>query len=509
MTEVLLLILAMILVAACGGFVAAEFAFITVPRSAVEADAARGDAKAKGVLAALRTLSTQLSGAQLGITVTNLAIGFLAEPSIAVLLRGPLESTGLSESAAPAVSLTAALVLATGITMVFGELIPKNLAIARPMATARAVQGFLRGFTKANAWPIRFFNGTANRIVRAFGVEPQEELASARSAEELSALVRHSANEGTLAEDTADLVERSLAFGDRRARDAMTPRPQMISLRPEASLNDLIEAAKATGHSRFPVIDVVQEGGHTDTRILGLAHVRGALATRFEDRPGTAVSTIVTEASLVPDSLELDELMDDLRAGGLQMALLIDEFGSLAGLVTLEDLVEEIVGEVRDEHDEEELEPVHGVDGSWDLSGLMRVDEVNELLEIHLPEDDAYDTLGGLIADELGRLAEVGDEVEVEVEVVTDDLGREEHERVALEVLELDGHRIDTVRVRLVPEGDDAEADEAATDAVGPEDHGGADAADSRRARPRGDGAAHPGSDYPGVGGTGSGGAPR
>ena len=154
---------------------------------------------------------------------------------------------------------------------------------------------------------------------------------------------------------------------------------------------------------------------------------------------------------------------------------------------------------------------MHGVYGSWDLSGLMRVDEVNELLEIHLPEDDAYDTLGGLIADELGRLAEVGDEVEVEVEVevVTDDLGREEHERVALEVLELDGHRIDTVRVRLVPEGDDAEADEAATDAVGPEDHGGADAADSRRARPRGDGAAHPGSDYPGVGGTGSGGAPR
>ncbi|UFU01778.1 hemolysin family protein [Ruania suaedae] len=445
MTEIAFLVLAMVLVAGCGAFVAAEFAFVTVNRSQVEAEAAAGDRGATKVLAALRTLSTQLSGAQLGITVTNLGIGYLAEPSIARLLQGPLGTAGLSETATRSVSLTVAMLLATAVTMIVGELIPKNLAIAQPLRTAKAVVGFQRGFTWVNTWPIRFFNGTANRILRLMGIEPQEELASARSAEELSALVRHSAREGVLPEDTAELIERSLAFGDRRARDAMTPLSQVVSLRPEDSLTDLITAAKTSGHSRFPVIEVVQDNGHTESRVVGLAHVRGALAIPFDRRDRVPVSQVLTEASLVPDSLELDTLMDDLRGGGLQMAVLIDEFGSPAGLVTLEDLVEEIVGEVRDEHDADEPGAVAESDGSWTIPGLMRVDEVSELIAAEMPEDEAYDTVGGLLADELERLPEPGDRVELTVD-------RQEEEGrvlVTIEVVELDGHRVDTVRVRL------------------------------------------------------------
>src|SRR5699024_9161691 len=200
---------------------------------------------------------------------------------------------------------------------------------------------YQRVWTTINAYPIRFFNGTANAIVRLLGIQPQEELASARSAEELSALVRHSARSGTLAEDTAELLEKSLEFGDLRARDAMTPHSQIISLAPQDTLADLVDAAKSSGYSRFPVLQTVQDNGHTQTRVDGLVHVRGTLAVPFAERATTPVSAILTEATLVPDSLELDELMDDLRSGGLQMALVIDEFGDLDGLVTLEDLIEE------------------------------------------------------------------------------------------------------------------------------------------------------------------------
>ena len=196
MTEWILLASALVLVAACGGFVAAEFALVTVDRAAVERAAERGTRGAAGTLAALRTLSTQLSGAQLGITITNLAIGFLATPAIGVLIEGPLASLGLGEGAVIGVSATVALVLATFFTMVFGELVPKNLAIANPMGVARATNTFQRGFTRAMAWPIGLFNGSANAIVRFVGVEPQEELRSARNPQEIGSLVRRSAAQG-------------------------------------------------------------------------------------------------------------------------------------------------------------------------------------------------------------------------------------------------------------------------------------------------------------------------
>src|SRR3954454_2806664 len=237
MIEVLLILLALALVVACGAFVAAEFSFVTVDRGAAER------AEAHGVLDALRTLSTQLSGAQLGITVTNLLIGFLAEPSIARLIGGP-----------EPVAVIIALVLATGVTMVFGELVPKNLAIAQPLATARAVQGFMRGFTRATRPVITVLNGAANALLRRIGVEPQEELASARSPEELVSLVRHSAERGTLERGTAALLQRSLVFGERRAEEIMIPRGRVVSVREADPVDVVIEKAGASGRSRFPVV---------------------------------------------------------------------------------------------------------------------------------------------------------------------------------------------------------------------------------------------------------------
>jgi CBS domain containing-hemolysin-like protein len=449
MIELLLILLALALVAACGAFVAAEFSFLTVDRATVQRAADDGDAQARGVLQALRSLSTQLSAAQVGITATNLLIGFLAEPSIADLIDGPLESLGVPGSAITGVALVIALVLATGVTMLFGELIPKNLAIARPLETARAVQGFQRGFTVAAGPLVRFFNGSANAILRRIGIEPQEELASARSPEELVSLVRRSAEQGTLEPATATLLQRSLAFGERQAGDVMTPRERTQTVGADEPVRALLEQARATGRSRFPVVEP-----EDSSRIVGIAHIKDAVRIPHEDRGTVSVAEIMTAPVFVPTTVDLDALLGQLREGGLQLAIVVNEFGGVDGLVTLEDLVEEIVGEVRDEHDEPEERAVRQDDGSWLVSGLLRPDEVQRLTGIPLPEDEHYETVAGLIGKELGRVPVVGDAVRITV----DEPGEEPRD-VDLVVAGVDGLRVDRVGIVSVPrprEEDDA-----------------------------------------------------
>jgi CBS domain containing-hemolysin-like protein len=436
MIEALLILAALALVVACGAFVAAEFAFVTVDRSAVERAAAGGDRKAQGVLSALRRLSTQLSAAQVGITVTNLLIGYMAEPSIARLIDGPLESLGVPENAVGGVALAIALTLATGATMVLGELVPKNLAIAQPLATARAVQGFQRGFTRATGPLVRAFNETANAILRRLGIEPQEELASARSPEELASLVRHSAEEGTLEMSTATLLQRSLDLGERRAHEIMTPRGRVRAVERDAPATAVVEAARASGHSRFPVVD--------GDDFAGIAHVKDAVSVPFERRGAVTVADVMQPPLLVPASLELDHLLGTLRGGGLQMALVVDEFGNVDGLVTLEDLVEEIVGEVRDEHDPGEFRARREGEGSWLLSGLLRPDEVQRATSLALPEDDDYETIAGLVADRLARMPRPGDAVELQVRDADD-----EERTVTLRVVGMDGLRVDRIRMAV------------------------------------------------------------
>ena len=329
MTEWVLLAVSVALIAACGAFVAAEFAFVTVDRAAVDRAAESGDRAAQGVRSALRSLSTQLSGAQVGITVTNLAIGFLAEPAIASLIDGPLEAAGVPEGAVPGLAVGTGLVLATLATMVFGELVPKNLAIAKPLGTARATQAFQRGFTTAMALPIRALNGSANALVRRLGIEPQEELRSARTSKELASLINRSASEGTLDAGTAGLMQRSVAFGERTAGEIMTPRVRMASVQASRPASTVIELARTTGHSRFPVV-----AGEADD-VVGAIHVKHALAVPRSERRSTRVRELMVEATVVPESLKLDPLLTLLRQAGFQVAVVVDEYGGTAGVVTL------------------------------------------------------------------------------------------------------------------------------------------------------------------------------
>src|SRR5512139_800911 len=442
MIEALLLLASVALVLACGVFVAAEFAFVTVDRAAVDRDAAAGSRGAQGVQQALRSLSTQLSGAQVGITVTNLAIGFLAEPAIAQLVRGPLEALGMPPSTVPAVSVAIGLFLATAFTMVFGELVPKNLAIAKPLGTAKATQGLQRGFTAVMRLPIRLLNGSANAIVRSLGIEPQEELRSARTSAELASLIRRSAKKGTLATETAELMERSVTFGRRTAGEIMTPRVQMDSVKANAPVAAVIELARSTGHSRFPVV----AGEHDN--VVGAVHVKNAVAVEFDQRGSRRVRSIMVEATVVPETLRLDPLLALLRREGFQMAVVVDEYGGTAGVVTLEDVVEEIVGDIADEHDPLGARVRRRRDGAWSVSGLLRPDEVASATGIALPEHDDYDTVAGLFLQTLGHMPERGDQVVVPLPVRLDEEGEPlEAEEAVIVVERLDGLRIDRLAV--------------------------------------------------------------
>jgi CBS domain containing-hemolysin-like protein len=445
-TAAILVVVSLLLVAAAGIFVAAEFAFVTVDRSAVERDANAGDQTAKGLQSALKQLSTQLSGAQVGITVTNLAIGYLAEPAIATLVDGPLEAAGLPAGAIYPTALGLGLFLSSIVTILFGELVPKNLAIARPMETARATQGFQRAFTAVSAWPIRFLNGSANAVVRRLGIEPQEELRSARSSTELASLIARSADLGTLDAQTAELFERSVEFGTRTAGEIMTPRVRTHSLDETDRASAVIEMARETGHSRFPVLDA-------DDTVVGTVHVKHAVALPVSERATTRIKHIMVKPIVVPDSLRLDPLLALLREDGFQMAIVLDEYGGQAGVVTMEDVVEEIVGDIADEHDPRGGQSRQHRDGSWTLSGLLRPDEVEDQTGVLLPEHEDYDTIAGLVLQQLGRIPVVGDvaEVPLPVEVADEDDDDEEpeHRTAVLRVEAMEGLRIDRLRLSV------------------------------------------------------------
>lgn len=450
--EWLLLAVSAGLVLACGIFVAAEFSFVTVDRPSVELAATGGDKGAEGVRVALKSLSTQLSGAQVGITLTNLAIGFLAEPAIAELIRGPMEAVGTPESAVTPIAVATGLVLATGLTMIFGELVPKNLAIALPLATAKATQVPMRLFTTVMRGPIRLLNGSANAIVRSLGAEPQEELRSARSVDELASLTKRSATEGTLDSETATLVERSVAFGPRTAGEIMTPRVQMACVDATDPVSDVIDLSSSTGFSKFPVIK------GTSDNVVGSIHVKQAVAVPRSERSDTLVREVMVEATVVPESLRLDPLLSLLRGEGFQMAIVSDEYGGTAGVVTLEDVVEEIVGDIADEHDRYGSRLRQRPDGSWIVSGLLRPDEVAAATGLELPEDEDYDTVAGLVVRELGRIPERGDRALVALPVVVPEDDDEDpvQEHVVLRVERMDGLRVDRISIRrLLPEEDD------------------------------------------------------
>ncbi|MGH3833421.1 MAG: hemolysin family protein, partial [Pseudonocardiaceae bacterium] len=322
-------------------FVAGEFALTTLERSTVDAHVRHvGDRRSRQVQRARDTLSRQLSGAQVGITLTTLLTGYLAQPAVAELLRPGLYALRVPASAVSGASLGIGLALATALSMVFGELVPQNLAISRPLRTARQVAGPLTAFSIAFQWLIWVLNGAANRIVRRLGVEPAENLRSARSPRELGSLVRSSARHGTLDAATATLLDRSLRFGERTAEELMTPRVRVRALAADAPVLALVDTARRTGFSRFPVY-----GSDLDD-VRGVVHVKQAFAVPAGERAVSRVGALASSALSVPSSLDGDALLEALRGQGLQVAIVVDEYGGTAGIVTLEDLVEEIVGDV-------------------------------------------------------------------------------------------------------------------------------------------------------------------
>lgn len=416
-------------------FVAAEFALTTLESSAVEANARRGGRRDAYIQDAHRTLSFQLSGAQLGISITTLATGYLAEPVLARWLRPALAALGLPDRTAGGVALALALVMATSLSMVFGELVPKNLAVARPLPVARAVAGPQLMFSRVFAVAIKLTNGTANRILSRLGVEPTDRLASARSPRELASLVRNSARSGALDATTATLVEGSLRFGALTAAELMTPRSKVVSLQADDTVADLAAVAIATGFSRFPVVD-----GDLDATV-GIVHVKQVFAVAVADRAVTPVTTVAQPVAVVPSTLDGDAVMEEIRANSQQAALVVDEYGGTAGLVTLEDLIEEIVGDVRDEHDDATPDVV-AAGGGWQVSGLLRIDEVAAATGYRAPEG-SYETIGGLVLQELGHIPAAGETVELTA-FDPDELSRHPRRWLA-RVVRMDGRRIDVL----------------------------------------------------------------
>ena len=435
MTEWLLVLAGVGLTIGTAVFVAAEFAFVALDKTTVQRAIAQGDAAAKPVLTSLSQLSTQLSASQVGITVTTLLLGYLAQPSVGKLLRSPLGALGVPSSAVEPSAMAAALVLATLFSMAFGELLPQFLGISAPLRTAKVVALPVRVFSVATKPLIIVLNGSANLVLRAFGITPQEELSGARTPQELASLIRRSAAVGTLDQGTARLVTRSLHFGDRTASDVMTPRVHGMAIERTASAEDVVRLARETGHSRFPVI------GEDWDDVDGLVHVKRAIAVPHERREDVPVSALMVDALVVPESIRLDPLLLMLRGAGHQMAIVVDEYGGTSGVVTLEDVIEEIVGEVSDEHDRARTTGRISTDGSWTVPGLWRPDEVRDRLGAPVPDGPAYETIGGYVMACIGRVPVIGDEV-----LVTG---------WSMRVDAMDGRRVD--RLRFTPLEDESE----------------------------------------------------
>jgi CBS domain containing-hemolysin-like protein len=435
--EWILLGAGLLLILGTGFFVAVEFSLVALDQSTVQRAVDNGDTAAKPLLKCLKSLSTQLSSCQLGITMTTLLTGYVMEPSVGALVEGPLTAIGVPEAAATSISLVTAMAIATLLSMLIGELVPKNMAIALSFPIGKALARPQLVFTAIFKPAIVVLNGFSNKVLNVFGLEAKEEISGARTPAELASLVRRSAAMGTLDPETANFIARTLKFSSRTAADVMTPRFRVETIDADQPVSDVVEAARRTGYSRFPVI------GDSSDDIRGVVHIKKAIAVPPDRRPKVEAGAIMTEVLRVPETIHLDALLAELREGNLQLAVVLDEYGGTAGIATLEDLVEEIVGEVADEHDKVRPGLLQSASGDWYFPGLLRPDELSEQIPgLTVPDEAAYETVGGYVMSELGRIAAVGDTVDVG--------------GGSLSVTRMDGRRIDRIRFRPegVPDGD-------------------------------------------------------
>ena len=395
------------LIAANGFFVAAEFALVAVDRPALDRLAEAGDKRAVRVQGLVRKLSFHLSGAQLGITVTSLVLGFLAAPMVADLLS-PLLGPLVGDTAALGVGVVLALVLATSVQMVLGELMPKTAAIAHPEAMARWLGGAVAGYGLVFGPVIRFLDGAANRTVRMLGVEPAEELSQVRTLAEFDLLFRSAAEGGELQPAAAELLARTLRLAGRTAADVLVPRTSVEGLPIDATVADLVTRSRRTGHSRFVVFGVDLDD------LRGVVHVKAAYQLNRDQRDVTMVTTVMGELLAVPEGRDLNDLLSDMRSTRHHLVAVVDEHGGTAGIVTLEDVIEQVVGDITDEHDVRSpalTRPVRP--GEWVLDGTVHVDEVVGLTGLGIA-DGPYETLAGWVLDRMGRIPDAGDGFDID-----------------------------------------------------------------------------------------------
>jgi CBS domain containing-hemolysin-like protein len=386
------------------------------------------------ILGGLEKLSFHLSGAQLGITVSSLLLGLIAEPALGPLIEPLLKAIGVSDTTIPAIAVAFALSVATAFQLVFGEVMPKTVAISNSYRTAVRIGVPMLVVNNLLAPITRFLNAAANRTVRMLGIEPREELQGVRSMEEIELIIRSSSSEGELDAEELMLLTRTIAFAENFSADIMVPRVQVVGLPSEATIADMLGAAVESGHSRFPVY-----GADLD-EILGVVHVKDIFRVPHERRAYEAVSDHMRPALVVPETKPLDSLLVDLRTRGSGLAIVTDEYGGTAGIVTMEDLLEEILGEIEDEYDTKKGDAEDGT-----LSGLLHRHAVEELTGYEWPEG-RYETLGGLVTAYLGRVPVEGDSIELDGWL--------------FEVAEVDGFRVRTVRMtNLGPDGETPDTD--------------------------------------------------
>ena len=376
-------------------------------------------------------MSFQLSGAQLGITVTSLLVGFIVRPTLGEALIPAAEAVGLPQNAVEGVSVATALIFATAVQMVIGELIPKNIAVAEPLKTSSVLATPFRLINAALKPLIIVLNATANATVRLFGIEPRDELASTVSLEELETLIKSSRRSGLLQEEDFSLLSRSISFAGKTAADALVPRTQVVAIERDTQVQDLITLAVATGHTRFPAYV------HDLDQIDGVVNVKSIFDLSPTERPTTPVSALVSDAPMVPESRPLDLLLTQMRRDRVHMVIVLDEYGGTAGIITLEDVLEEIVGDIEDEHDPAALGLPESVpEGVFMLSGLLHPDEVEHASGFEVPEGD-YETLGGFLLERFGRIPSVGDQIH--------------HDGWELKIKAMDGRRVDEVLIVRPP----------------------------------------------------------
>ncbi len=413
---------------------AGEFALVTVDRNRVSRLASEGDRNARRILGGLEKLSFHLSGAQLGITVSSLLLGLVAEPALGPLIEPLLERFGISDATIPAVAVAFALSMGTALQLVFGEVMPKTVAISSSYRTAERIGVPMLVVNNLLAPITRVLNSSANWTVRLLGIEPREELQGVRSMEEIELIIRSSSKDGQLDSNELTLLTRTIAFAENFAADVMIPRVQIVGLRADVTVSEMLGAAVESGHSRFPVF------GNDLDEILGVVHVKDIFRVPHERRSTEKVSDHVRPALVVPETKPLDTLLVDLRTKGSGLAIVTDEYGGTAGIVTMEDLLEEILGEIEDEYD---VKPTASDDGT--LSGLLHRHAVEEITGYEWPEG-RYETLGGLVTANLGRIAEAGDAIELD--------------GWQFEVVAVDGFRVEAVRMTFMePEGSEGEGE--------------------------------------------------